>query len=90
MKLKQLLSIILELSFKKKIEFLRLFFRELQEVKLGGQQRSNRGKSTHNWKKTARDSIVVVNTHSNVLSIHIYVILTLGVIKGHKRSNSVI
>ena len=35
MKLKQLLSIILELSFKK-IEFLRLFFRELQEqTKIG-------------------------------------------------------
>ena len=37
--------------FLKKNEFLRLFLRELQEVKLGGQQRSNRDQSTHNWKK---------------------------------------
>ena len=69
MKLKQLLRIFLELLFNKKIEFLRLFFRELQEVKLGGQKRSNRGQSTNNWKKTARDSIIGVHTHSNVLSI---------------------
>ena len=67
---------------------LRLFFNELQEVKLGGQQRSNRGQSTHTWKKTARDSIVGENTHSNVLCIYIYVNLTSGVIQGHKRSNS--
>ena len=59
MKLKQLLSKILGLSFKKKIEFLRLFFNELQEVKLGGQQRSNSSQSTHNWKKQPETQFLV-------------------------------
>ena len=59
MKLKQLLSKILGLSFKKKIKFLRLFFNELQEVKLGGQQRSNLGQSTHNWKKQPEPQLLV-------------------------------
>ena len=63
MKPKQLLRKFSELSFKKKIEFLRLFLRELQEVKLRGQQRSNRGQSAHYWKKTTRDSIVGVHTN---------------------------
>ena len=58
MKLKQLLSKILGLSFKKN-EFLRLFFNELEEVKLGGQQRSNLGQSTHNWKKQPEPQLLV-------------------------------
>ena len=42
---------ILRAIFKKKIEFLRLFKKQLHDVKLWSQERSNRGQSTHNRNK---------------------------------------